>query len=355
MMVPLRLGPAESVFVVFRRNAPQSHLASFGLQGETRIVQKMPAIVIESARYATADGRGADVTEIVAQLVKEGQTEIPATNGLFGDPVVNVVKQLTVTFTVDGKRATRTVPENQTLMLLQATNVPPPAASYQLHHVGSQVVLTPWKGGRYEGQNAKGRKFSWNVRSEVEQMPLTGAWDATYQSDAEWQGARFPQLASWTEHKTLKYYSGSVIYTRAMNVPASLVGSNRAVFLDLGRVKNFATVSLNGQELAVLWKEPFVVDLSKHLKAGSNTLRIKVTNLWPNRIIGDEQLPPDVEWNGAQLKEWPEWFLKGRKSPTGRSTFSTWRFYTKDSPLLESGLLGPVVVKSTRKVVLDGL
>ncbi len=127
----------------------------------------------------------------------------------------------------------------------------------------------------------------------------------------------------------------------------------RSVQLDLGVVKNFATVWLNGRKLAVLWKAPFVVDLGKAIQPGRNVLEVKVNNLWPNRIIGDEQLEPDVEWNGVTLKGWPEWLTEGKPRPkTGRITFTTWRFWNKDSKLLESGLLGPVTIRSVRPVPL---
>jgi hypothetical protein len=75
-------------------------------------------------------------------------------------------------------------------------------------------------------------------------------------------------------------------------------------------------------------------------------LEIRVANLWPNRLIGDEQQPPDAEYApGGNLSRWPEWLLKGEPRPSaGRLTFSTWKHYGKDSPLLPSGLLGPVRV-----------
>ncbi len=117
-------------------------------------------------------------------------------------------------------------------------------------------------------------------------------------------------------------------------------------WLDLGAVKNFAEVSLNGQEFGVLWKPPFRVNITAAAKPGVNKLAVKVTNLWPNRLIGDEQLPDDREWDGKQLKAWPQWFLDGKPSPTGRLTFTTWHHWTKDSPLLESGLLGPVKLET---------
>ena len=80
-----------------------------------------------------------------------------------------------------------------------------------------------------------------------------------------------------------------------------------------------------------------------------------MTNLWPNRLIGDEQLPEDIGWSGTfdkrtgqgvdWSKDWPQWLVEGKPSPTGRVTFATWRHYTKDSPLLPSGLLGPVTLQ----------
>ena len=64
--------------------------------------------------------------------------------------------------------------------------------------------------------------------------------------------------------------------------------------------------------------------------------------MWPNRLIGDEYLPDD----GIKDGKWPDWLLEGKKRTSGRYTFTTYHHYTKDSPLLESGLLGPVTIHS---------
>jgi GH25 family lysozyme M1 (1,4-beta-N-acetylmuramidase) len=65
-----------------------------------------------------------------------------------------------------------------------------------------------------------------------------------------------------------------------------------------------------------------------------------------NRMIGDEQLPEDSERNpNGTLKSWPKWLAEGKPSPTGRFTFTSWRLWQKDSPLQESGLLGPVTIQ----------
>jgi hypothetical protein len=122
-----------------------------------------------------------------------------------------------------------------------------------------------------------------------------------------------------------------------------------------------AEVFLNGKKLATLWKPPFRVDLTAAARAGTNQMEIRVVNLWPNRLIGDEQLPADCEWvknrkfTGQGLAAWPQWLLDGKPSPTGRVAFATWKHYDKDSPLLESGLLGPVTLHfaEKRKISLE--
>jgi hypothetical protein len=86
------------------------------------------------------------------------------------------------------------------------------------------------------------------------------------------------------------------------------------------------------------------VEISQVVTMEKNQLEISVANLWPNRLIGDEQKPPDGEYGTmGNLLRWPGWMLGEQPRPvTGRYTFSTWRHFTKDVPLLPSGLLGPV-------------
>ena len=84
-------------------------------------------------------------------------------------------------------------------------------------------------------------------------------------------------------------------------------------------------------------------------------IEIRVTNLWPNRLIGDDRLyDDDCEWVARPrgktiveygLKKIPQWVENGERSPTGRHTFTTWKHWTKKDALLPSGLLGPVSVE----------
>ena len=68
------------------------------------------------------------------------------------------------------------------------------------------------------------------------------------------------------------------------------------------------------------------------------------------KVIGDEQLPPDVEWNGMPIKQWPQWMVDGSARPSKRLTFTTWHHWTKDSQPVDSGLLGPVVLRPAARI-----
>ncbi len=111
-----------------------------------------------------------------------------------------------------------------------------------------------------------------------------------------------------------------------------------------------AQVKLNGRELGILWKPPYRIEVTDALKPGDNALELRVVNLWINRQIGDEQLPEDSDRNpNGTLKSWPAWLAEGKPSPTGRYTFTSWRLWKKNDPLVESGLLGPVTLEEKRE------
>ena len=165
------------------------------------------------------------------------------------------------------------------------------------------------------------------------------------------------RLVSWTEHSQagVRYFSGTATYRRQFDVPARMLAKDRALYLDLGRVAVIAQPRLNGRDLGILWKPPFRVDVTDILRAGANELLVSVVNLWPNRLIGDDHLPPDCEWEpqhwGEVLRRYPAWLLENKPSPTGRVTFTTWKHWTKDDPLMESGLLGPVRIIAKARLV----
>ena len=196
--------------------------------------------------------------------------------------------------------------------------------------------------------------------------PLTvdGPWNVVFGNN---QTVILPTLTSWTQAQSpaIRYFSGTAVYTNTITLTADWVQAQRPVRLDLGVVKELARVRVNGLDCGVAWKAPYWVDISQALKVGANAVEIAVTNTWANRLIGDEQEPADSTFTGpikqphfkdkagnplpvgSMLVEFPEWILKGQPRPGKRVGFCAWNYFTKDSPLLESGLLGPVTVRRT--------
>ncbi len=339
--VQLQLDSAGSVFVVFRKPAPAKHLVSLRFVGQGDQEVKPPKIEIVEARYEAIDGSGgADVTEKAKAVVAGGATEIAATNSNFGDPTVNHRKKLTLVYTFNGKRMERVVEENQTIEFVpQGPDNSP--ADFLISAGKAQL----WKSGNYIWTNTKGGKG--RVMSQPVVYEIKGSWDVSFPPN---EGAptklAMPKLISWTDSSDsgVRFFSGTATYRTKFSWAVAGV-ANRRVWIDLGRVKNFAEVELNGHKFETLWKAPFKVDVTNWLKKGANNLTVKVTNLWPNRLIGDEQYPAEVKWNGGPITEWPEWLTAGKPRPlTKRIAFTTWQFYNKDSLLLESGLIGPVKI-----------
>jgi len=132
------------------------------------------------------------------------------------------------------------------------------------------------------------------------------------------------------------------------------LSNNHEVWIDLGEVEVIAEVRINGKKLGVLWNKPFRIEIREALKSGTNTLEIDVTNLWVNRLIGDEQYPEDIEWmEGKYLNKWPDWLNNPKQRPeSSRVTFTTWKHWNKDDKLLPSGLIGPVSLRGATLITL---
>nr|WP_133305237.1 glycosylhydrolase-like jelly roll fold domain-containing protein [Tsuneonella suprasediminis] len=154
----------------------------------------------------------------------------------------------------------------------------------------------------------------------------------------------------------VRHFAGTASYRTRFILPAMKAGGEMRLYLDLGRVEVIAEVRLNGTVLATLWKPPFRHDVTDAVGSGENLLEVLVTSLWPNRLIGDEQLPSEKAFRAAGgIEALPAWYRAGLpKPPGGRITFATWKHFAKNSPLLESGLLGPVVLRQALRHPIIG-
>jgi hypothetical protein len=157
---------------------------------------------------------------------------------------------------------------------------------------------------------------------ETELATVEGAWDVAFQPGRGAPAtASFAALHSWSADPEpgIRYFSGKGTYAKTVEAPEEWFKAGARFWLDLGDVKNLAGVTVNGRPLGIVWKTPFRVDATAALKAGANQIELEVANLLVNRLIGDKQ--PGV---------------------TTTYTYTAVEFYKADSPLLSSGLLGPV-------------
>jgi hypothetical protein len=157
---------------------------------------------------------------------------------------------------------------------------------------------------------------------------IGGPW--TVRFDPAWGGPAeivFDELTDWSKRSEegIRHYAGAATYEKSFNLAAVTPGAR--LLLDLGELKNLAEVTLNGRSLGVLWSSPFRTDITSAVRPGENLLRIKIVNLWPNRLIGDQLLP-----------------AAARRTRTNVAKFENPVHQT----LRPSGLFGPVRVLVTR-------
>jgi hypothetical protein len=163
---------------------------------------------------------------------------------------------------------------------------------------------------------------------EAQLATVDGPWNVTFHPG---RGApasvTLDSLISWSDSqdKGVKYFSGTGTYSKSIQAMADWFKPAEELWIDLGEVKNLAEVTVNGKSLGMVWHAPYRVDVTGVLKPGANQMTIKVTNAWVNRLIGDQQ--PDA---------------------TTKYTFADVKPYQANSPLLPSGLLGPVHLYSVK-------
>jgi hypothetical protein len=190
-------------------------------------------------------------------------------------------------------------------------------------------------------------------------LPIAGPWRVVFHDGrGAPPNATFATLASWTEHENpgITFYSGTATYRTTFAVASTDLRASALATLDLGAVADLAEVRLNGALIGTLWQPPFRAEVTRHLRAGDNTLEVRVANRWINRIIGDESLSTELRYQpegknkftDGKIEALPAWLYdRTRLSERQRHSFTTWKHYNADSPLVPSGLLGPVKIEWT--------
>ena len=197
---------------------------------------------------------------------------------------------------------------------------------YNIHDTEDFPSIS-WKGDNLLASKAgvytfyqNGNKTSKTVT--LNEQSLQTDWELSFND--RWdtpKSIQISELKSLTEldKDAIKHYSGTTTYYKTFN----LQSSGKQTIIDLGAVSNIAELWCNDKKVGVKWAPPFTFDISEFVTNGENRLEIKVTNTWHNQLIFDNQRPKDK-----------------------KKTWTTNPPKKDETELEDSGLIGPVVIKS---------
>ncbi len=177
--------------------------------------------------------------------------------------------------------------------------------------------------------------------SLVQSQVLEGAWELFFPEN--WgapQKVVFPELTSWTNSEIagVKYFSGIATYKKTFQYHIkSNSTDNRKIYLDLGNLSKVGEVWLNNQHIGITWSKPYKFEVTNIIKPGDNNLTIEIANTWSNRLTGDA-----ITGENYTNTNISSTVVAKKGILPGDQTRVPWA----EVPLIESGLLGPVTIKT---------
>jgi hypothetical protein len=138
------------------------------------------------------------------------------------------------------------------------------------------------------------------------------------------------QLDSWhlSPETPVKYFTGKASYMTAFDFRLDEFAENRSFMLSLNSVKEIAEVYLNGNRLGYHWHPSQSMDITTKLVVGKNYLVVEVVNSINNGLIGDALKPESYRHYRSNISKLP----------------NAWMTPFAEAPLIEAGLLGPVII-----------
>ena len=164
-----------------------------------------------------------------------------------------------------GKAKTRKAPNGTTEIMLQME----PGQSLLLKTFPSDIEAEDWT--YYDKGKPVGIDKGWSI-TFLESQP---AIEGTFKTDT---------VTAWTnlDVDAAKVNTGTARYKTTFELPKGV--SADSWLLDLGDLRESASVKVNGKDAGKVWSVPFSIEIGELLQPGVNTLEIDVTNLPANRI-----------------------------------------------------------------------
>ena len=157
---------------------------------------------------------------------------------------------------------------------------------------------------------------------------LAGPWTVVFQTDEIRRGPSepvvFETLSDWarSENPEIRDFSGTAVYKITTDLPQT--DTEKRILLQLGKVCEMARVRVNGVPVGGVWTFPYELEITSAVKPGLNEIEVEVVNCWQSRLSADGRL------SAEERKTW----------------LSEASIFEKTPGPKQSGLLGPVVIKS---------
>ncbi len=220
-----------------------------------------------------------------------------------------VTPLVTFEHTKAGTRVAFELGPHESCVIAFAQNGKSPAAAgsdLRLEAAREGWMARAFENRTYYVQESRGRK-----EITVSEIPapviLTPHWSLRF-DDASIAPVTLEELKSWTDIPSVRFFSGRGTYEAEFPLASKLPVDVGAV-LDLGAVRETAEVWVNESAAGVAWMQPYHLDVTRLLRAGTNRLRIQVANLLINRVLGmgpidyskvyeryGQRFPPGEEW-----------------------------------------------------------
>ena len=191
----------------------------------------------------------------------------------------------------------------------------------------------------------KGQNQSETINNNIQTQTIKGSWELSFPDN--WGAPKkidLPKLISWTNSKIdgIKYFSGTATYKKTFHYKIkSNSTTNQRIYLDLGSLSKVGEVWLNDQRLGITWAKPHKFDITDIIKYGDNKLIVEIANTWSNRITGDAITGEN--YTNSNI-------TKTIVATKGVNPSDQTRVSWVDVPLIESGLMGPVSIKTSNLI-----
>lgn len=215
-----------------------------------------------------------------------------------------------------GKARTRKGPNETTEIFLQVN----PGQSLLLKTFPNDIEADDWV--YYDQGNPIEINKGWSITFLESAPPI----NETFLTDT---------VTAWTNLpiEDAKINAGTARYTTKFQLPVEIDADEW--LLDLGDLRESASVKVNGKAVGKVWSVPFTIEIGKFLQQGNNTLEIEVTNLPANRIA-------DYDRKG---KKWKIFKDANIASVIGKKTIDYSDWETVPSGLNSKVILTPLFLK----------